>query len=509
MNELEYKKLSKEEMEQRHILGRLVGIIADYSHPTRNGRLYGEDLWDKTLKDPLFLEAMENHTIIAQLEHPDYEKIEPSEGCACLAEVFKDKDGYIKGVWDILDLPNGRILKTLCDYGTHIGCSSRATGEVEESYDGSSVVTPESFMLTTWDMVLTPSVKQARLKYVNESLEQSTGMKKALHESLNNANENERKIMQETLDRLNIHFNDECNGSNTETDILTESNSSTSVPSEEAKDNGSEELIRSLQEALKVKSDNEAKIKSLQEELAVKNLKVEKLNEELDKYKNTTIRLSSLALEKKELTKKVSSLEEALAVEKEKTNNQTSRIQKLVEHRRNQIDASKALTESISSKDEEIAKLNESLTKQKVEYENNLAVLNKQLEDSKKSSNDKVNELTEKLETISKERNGWKKTANLIIEHYIDTKATMLGVSKDEIKNKLSESYSIKDIDRVCEDLQSYQLNISKLPFKLDRKVKTVQINESNKSLVNDPNKPVDDDFVDNDLASLAKNYSK
>ena len=41
---LDYQKLSKEEMERRGILGRLVGICADFINPTRNGRGYSEDL---------------------------------------------------------------------------------------------------------------------------------------------------------------------------------------------------------------------------------------------------------------------------------------------------------------------------------------------------------------------------------------------------------------------------------------------------------------------------------
>ena len=43
-DKLEYQKLSPEEMNKRHILGRLTGIIADYGNPTRNGRLYSEEL---------------------------------------------------------------------------------------------------------------------------------------------------------------------------------------------------------------------------------------------------------------------------------------------------------------------------------------------------------------------------------------------------------------------------------------------------------------------------------
>ena len=46
-----YQKLTPEEMKARGILGRLVGPCADFINPTRNGRKYTEELWDKVFKD--------------------------------------------------------------------------------------------------------------------------------------------------------------------------------------------------------------------------------------------------------------------------------------------------------------------------------------------------------------------------------------------------------------------------------------------------------------------------
>ena len=53
--EMEYQKLSPEEMQKRGILGRLIGTIADFTNPTRNGRLYSEELWDKAFDSPIML----------------------------------------------------------------------------------------------------------------------------------------------------------------------------------------------------------------------------------------------------------------------------------------------------------------------------------------------------------------------------------------------------------------------------------------------------------------------
>ena len=66
---------------------------------------------------------------------------------------------------------------------------------------------------------------------------------------------------------------------------------------------------------------------------------------------------------------------------------------------------------------------------------------------------------------------------------------------------KLPDDYKIEDIDTICEDLQSYELNMNKLPFSVDRKVK-VRVNKSvNESLPTSE----DDDCIDDSLLRLAK----
>ena len=116
--ELEYKKLSAEEQAQRGILGRLVGVCADFLCPTRNGRHYSEELWEKTFADPIMKERIENGVCYGELGHPaDREETDMEKIAVCLPEVpKKNKDGKLTAVFDILDTPCGRILKSLCDY---------------------------------------------------------------------------------------------------------------------------------------------------------------------------------------------------------------------------------------------------------------------------------------------------------------------------------------------------------------------------------------------------------
>lgn len=144
---LEYQKLSPEEMNNRHILGRLTGIIADYGNPTRNGRLYSEELWDKTFSNPIMKEKIKNRCLFGELGHPeDRLEIDIEKVAICMAEEpKKGKDHKLYSVFDILDTPNGRILKTLCDYGCTIGVSSRGNGEVDTDMNGNESVIPDTY----------------------------------------------------------------------------------------------------------------------------------------------------------------------------------------------------------------------------------------------------------------------------------------------------------------------------------------------------------------------------
>ena len=65
--------------------------------------------------------------------------------CACIPEMPKIVNGDLYAVVDILDTPNGKLLKTLCDYGFTPGISSRGTGDVMANNE----VDPDTFFLET------------------------------------------------------------------------------------------------------------------------------------------------------------------------------------------------------------------------------------------------------------------------------------------------------------------------------------------------------------------------
>ena len=201
---LQIQPLSQEEMTARHILGRLYGPIATCIERTRNDRLYNKPLWEKALKDEIFLEKVATKALFLELGHPaDREETDMKQACACIPEVPKIVGDDLYAYVDILDTPNGRLLKTLVDYGFIPGISSRGSGDVMEN----NQVDPETFFLETWDIVQLPAVKKARLN-VYESLDSSNlKLKKALIESYNAAKEEDKDTMKKALENLNIDIN--------------------------------------------------------------------------------------------------------------------------------------------------------------------------------------------------------------------------------------------------------------------------------------------------------------
>ena len=213
-NNLEYQKLTKDEMTKRGILGRLVGACADIINPTRNGRKYSEKLWENVFDDPIMKERIENGVCYGELGHPaDREETDMEKIAVCLAEVpKKGSDGKLRAVFDILNTPNGRILKSLCDYGSTLGISSRGSGDLEVDYDGQESVNPDTYNCEGFDIVLIPAVKDARLQYVTESLDKkryNKTLREKLTESINKETEDHQKIMKESLDTLGIDLNEE------------------------------------------------------------------------------------------------------------------------------------------------------------------------------------------------------------------------------------------------------------------------------------------------------------
>ena len=585
---LQMQPLSEEEKASRHILGRLYGPIATCKEGTRNGRKYNKALWVKALNDEIFQEKIANKSLFLELGHPaDREETDMSCVCACIPEMPKIVNDDLYAYVDILDTPNGRLLKTFCDYGFIPGISSRGSGDIMANDE----VDPETFFLETWDIVQLPAVKKARLTMC-ESLNNKKSLKAALQESYDAANDEDKKVMKETLDNLDIKldetvedeipvedpeapieetlveaeetpveeteeapteevevpveeetpvedtaeeapealtigtfadelkdydkelplewkpividgkeypieavaFDDSEEGKilaevsyalpeeeiaiNDEEAVAEEpAEKEPEIPAEEAGDAGEDEVIESLKEAVRQKDLLESEVRDLKNQKTVSDAEVQGLKEELEKYKGGFMRVSELASKSTTLEKEKKALTEQLNLKNAEIKDLKSKVENHI-----------SLTESAKAEKVKVTELTEKLAKVQAEAEETEKTLTEALEASRKKAQDRTN--------LAK---SYKAKYEAVVERYIANKAKMLGVRPHDITSKLAESYSLDDIDNVCNDL----LEESRPQFGLVGGNPRVRVNESFKS----EKKVIDPDSgyeIDDDLLILA-----
>lgn len=618
---LQMQPLSEEEKTRRHILGRLWGPIATSKEKTRNGRGYNAELWDKALKDEIFREKVANKSLFLELGHPvDREETDMNVVCACIPELPKVVDGDLYAYVDILDTKQGRLLKTLCDYGFVPGISSRGSGDIMANDE----VDPETFFLETWDIVQLPAVKKARLTMC-ESLQGTKTLSKALRESLDQMTDEDRAEAEATLERLDVtvedddmypdipwapgeeplveeteeveavltdddkpeedkpieddkakeasqdaseedkkslteaedeeeledteedaeddiersetvtvgdfvelfkdydqdlklefdsievnegtiaineivlddeveegkvivsfNYNLETSDNTEETEDESEADEEGSPEdaeqpeaedaSEEAIDDGEDEVIESLKDMVRQKGALEEEVLTLKDQKAVSDAEVERLKEELERYKTGFMRVSELASKSNKLQKQVTALKEQLGAK-------DATIHDL------QTQAKTKLVESVDRSNRQVKELQERLIKSQNEAEATEQALREQVETAR-----------QKTREVTAAAKAYKQKYVAVVEHYIASKATMLGVSTHDITGKLTEGYTLEDVDRVCEKF----LDAGRPAFNLGmgaQRAPQVKLNESTTKKYYSGGYDIDDDLLE--LAGL------
>lgn len=483
----------------RGILGRLCGPIASCVVPTRNGRQYTDELWEKAFNSPLVKEMFENGGLPGELNHPEDRCETDASKIAIMMPnpPKKDNKGQLVATLDILDTPCGKIAYQLAKYGFRFGISSRGEGDVTEDLDGNEIVDPDAYSLNAFDLVLLPACKNARLQFT-ESLNTKKPLKEALNETINSASEDDQKIMTEALNQMKIDYKSEA-----EKKISDSVSNIVAQPEESiAADNTGAQILNELQEALKKQQDLENQVKVLQEKLSVCYTKEARYVDAISRVKSDLVGSKN---EVKILTTKVQELNEMLKVEKTKSETSDNNL-KLVESKLNQLTShSTTLTEGIASKNNELKSLNEEMQSMKLKYEKNT----KQLEEKAASLTESLNEVEKDMKIIRTQASTklasaqqlvekYKKIAKTAVDKYISSQAIKIGVDINEIKSRLKESYSFNDIDAVCESLQSYKLAANSLPFNIKKDSSPkLRIKESTKEVINIG---YDDHLVDDDV---------
>lgn len=146
------------------ILRTVKGPIAEWDRKNRNGRVYSEKLWDKTLSSEYVNEQLSNGTLWGELNHPEKRlEVDMSRVSHRITEMRKIPGSkQVFGKVEILNTPMGNILNTLYETGSIVGYSTRAGGKLIKKGD-TTYVDENSYAFVTLDAVPFPSVKSVRL----------------------------------------------------------------------------------------------------------------------------------------------------------------------------------------------------------------------------------------------------------------------------------------------------------------------------------------------------------
>jgi len=291
----------------------------------------------------------------------------------------------------------------------------------------------------------------------------------------------------------------------------------------EEADNDGDDLVAELQETLLKNANLEKLVKSLQERLSVCYAKEKRFEGQVNTYKSSIKSLqesskkatsleekiktleeelskTKLRLDKKD--KKISSLNESVKSQQEQFKESESRIKDVKEVAKGMTDRIQSLQEELDtskkSKESTIKALRESYAKKEESYKSQISDLNK-------DSLLKQKQLEEKLNKATAESTRYKAIAQKAMDKYIVEKANALGISSDEVKNRLGKSYSFNDINTICESLSSSKIAMDRLPFRTSQ-ISAMKVKESTEkpSINNYQN----GDYIDDQLLGLMQRLS-
>ena len=148
------------------VLFSIKGAITGWAK-NRNGRTYSRNLWDKAINSEFVKGQVALKHFVGEVDHPE-DRLEPViQGMSHAVRDFEfdDRNNELLATIDILDCPNGQLLKTLYDYSGSLCFSTRGSGDV---LDGGEV-DEDSYELFAVDAVLLPSWQGSVITTLTES----------------------------------------------------------------------------------------------------------------------------------------------------------------------------------------------------------------------------------------------------------------------------------------------------------------------------------------------------
>lgn len=136
----------------------VTGVMQRAGAKNQNGRIYKREILEEEVKN-----YVENFVKIGnaygELDHPESAIVSLKNASHVVKELWWDGDDLM-GKVELLNTPSGNIVKEILRGGHTIGISSRGTGSVTQTNEGTLMVQPD-FELVCWDFVSNPSTQGA------------------------------------------------------------------------------------------------------------------------------------------------------------------------------------------------------------------------------------------------------------------------------------------------------------------------------------------------------------
>jgi hypothetical protein len=174
----------------------LRGQFAKSGVATDNKRVYKENLWRREFGR--LGEAMGNRRVYGELDHPADGRTK-LQRVSHLITSLQVQGNEVIGEAEVLNTPNGRIIKALAEAKAQVGVSSRGYGTTKTLPDGNLEV-QEDFNLHTFDFVADPATKTAYPKVFAE--ERQLIQEAEVELTLENLKANYPGLVQELTDQL-------------------------------------------------------------------------------------------------------------------------------------------------------------------------------------------------------------------------------------------------------------------------------------------------------------------
>lgn len=412
------------------VLATLDGPVMDYINPTRNIRLYEEELCDEIHDSEYVRELEETKNALGEPDHPmkyqnrlDIHYPDVSHAWRNFRKV--PEKGCYYATFDILDTPNGRILKTLIDYGVKLGVSSRGSGRTI-TRNGRVVVDKNTYRFITFDIVCMPGNKIARLPVANESIDSTKNLTEQIEQLLES---NDLDLLKSVKPVLNfLSENAEVGSLLERVDEAINADSSNTITRSATND-----LLEAYATIKELESQISAKdsiIKNLSDENA-------ELNESISKLQNTNSELSEKLDRSKDL-----------AVTQLKKEQDTRR---LLESTRIKLDEAKSANQDLQEKLTQSSRqgsMNESVVQQ----------LRKTIEDESEQYAEQIEHLQESLnqanadlDSVTDQLKYREECYSSVVAQYVSVRCGQLGLNESFIRRTLTDSQlsslSIPEID--------------------------------------------------------------